>query len=108
MTAFVLIIHDVEDYTAWKAVFDQAADLRALAGERHFQVLTDQSRPNRVVHFSQWTSLDAAQRFFQSPELVEIRKSAGVKSPDFIYLNEREAGDLKVTRKPTTETDGNT
>ncbi|WP_298333529.1 antibiotic biosynthesis monooxygenase [Asticcacaulis sp.] len=108
MTAFVLIIHDVEDYTAWKAVFDQAADMRALAGERHYQVLTDQKLPNRVVHFSQWTSHEAAQRFFQSPELVEIRKSAGVKAPDFIYLNEREAGDLEVSREQETEAGGNT
>ena len=45
----VLIIHEVEAYPAWKAIFDQAA---------------------------------------------EIRKQAGVKASDFIYLQEIERGVL--------------
>jgi len=44
------------------------------------------------VHFSEWSSLDEARRFFESPELVEIRKQAGVKAPDFLYLYEIERG----------------
>jgi len=35
----VLIIHEVEAYTAWKAVFDQAADIRKCAGEISYQLL---------------------------------------------------------------------
>ena len=35
----VLIIHEVESYPAWKAVFDQAADIRKLAGEISYQLL---------------------------------------------------------------------
>jgi len=46
------------------------------------------------VHFSVWTSLADAQRFFDSPELVRIRAEAGVKSPEFNYLEELEAGTL--------------
>jgi hypothetical protein len=38
--------------------------------------------------------LDNAWRFFESPELVEIRKKAGVKVPEFIYLQEIERGVL--------------
>jgi hypothetical protein len=49
MTAYVLIIHEVADYTVWKAVFDSAAG---------------------------------------------IRKEAGVKTPEFIYLDQIEAGTL--------------
>ncbi len=97
MAEFVLIIHDVADYDAWKSVFDGAAALRATAGERRFQVLTDHLDGNRIVHFSQWTSLDAAQRFFGSPELAEIRKVAGVKAPEFHYLTQRDAGDLPAS-----------
>ncbi|MEK7322277.1 MAG: antibiotic biosynthesis monooxygenase, partial [Pseudomonadota bacterium] len=29
---YVLIIHEVEAYPAWKAIFDQAADIRKRAG----------------------------------------------------------------------------
>lgn len=90
----VLIIHDVADYPAWKTVFDNAADIRREAGERSYQVLKFDSDPNRIVHFSTWTSHDDARRFFESPRLVEIRRMAGVKAPEFIYLDELEAGVL--------------
>ncbi len=92
--AHVLIIHEVADYPAWKSVFDNAADIRREAGERSFQVLKYDSDPNRIVHFSTWTSHDDARRFFESPRLVEIRRTAGVKAPEFIYLDELEAGVL--------------
>jgi quinol monooxygenase YgiN len=90
----VLIIHEVADYPAWKKVFDGAAEIRREAGERSYQVLKDQNDPNRIVHFSAWTSIDDARRFFESPRLVRIRAEAGVKSPDFIYLEQLEAGTL--------------
>ncbi len=90
----VLIIHEVADYPAWKKVFDGAAALRRDAGERSYQVLKFQHDSNRIVHFSAWTSLDGARCFFESPELVRIRAEAGVKSPEFIYLEQIEAGSL--------------
>jgi hypothetical protein len=93
-TAFVLIIHEVEDYAAWKAVFDGAADLRRAAGELSFQVLGVDGEANRVAHFSRWRGLGEARRFFESPELVEIRRRAGVRAPEFHYLEELEAGEL--------------
>jgi quinol monooxygenase YgiN len=91
---YVLITHEVADYPAWKKVFDEAAAIRKEAGERSFQVLKYQNDPNRIVHFSAWTSIDDARRFFESPRLVQIRKEAGVKSPVFIYLEQTEAGTL--------------
>jgi hypothetical protein len=91
---YVLIIHEVEAYTPWKAVFDQAADIRKQAGEINYQLLRYDNNANNIVHFSAWSSLDNARRFFESPELVEIRRTAGVKAPDFIYLQEIERGIL--------------
>ncbi len=91
---YVLIIHEVADYPAWKKVFDSAADLRRTAGERSFQVLRYENDANRIVHFSAWTSLADARRFFESPQLVRIRAEAGVQAPEFIYLEELEAGTL--------------
>ncbi len=88
----VLIIHDVEAYAAWKTIFDQAAGIRKQAGEIRYQLLRHEMDANRLVHFSEWVSLDKARRFFESPELVEIRQRAGVKAPEFLYLNEIEQG----------------
>lgn len=86
----VLIIHEVEAYPAWKAIVDQAADMRKRAGEIRYQLLRYDSDANTIVHFSEWSSLDKARRFFESPELVEIRRKAGVKASDFMYLQEIE------------------
>ncbi len=91
----VLIIHEVADYAAWKTVFDNAAGIRHAAGERSYQVLRYESDSNRIVHFSVWTSTADARRFFESPQLVQIRQDAGVKSPEFIYLEELESGTLQ-------------
>jgi quinol monooxygenase YgiN len=88
----VLIIHDVDSYPAWKKVFDQAAGIRKAAGELQYQLLRDERDANRVVHFSTWTSLDAARQFFESAELVAIRKAAGVHAPAFHYLQSLEQG----------------
>ncbi|MCS6290431.1 MAG: antibiotic biosynthesis monooxygenase [Nitrospira sp.] len=90
----VLIIHEVEAYPAWKVVFDGAADLRKRAGEISYRLLRYDEDANRVVHFSAWSSLENARRFFESPELVELRRAAGVKASDFLYLQEIERGVL--------------
>jgi quinol monooxygenase YgiN len=90
----VLIIHEVEDYPAWKKVFDNAAGIRKEAGEISYQVLKYEQEPNKIVHFSVWISIENAKNFFESPKLVQIRKEAGVKSPEFIYLDELESGVL--------------
>jgi quinol monooxygenase YgiN len=92
--AHVLIIHEVADYQAWKQVFDRAASIRKAAGERAYQVLKYEHDPNKIVHFSEWTSIEAARKFFESPELVKIRAEAGVRAPEFIYLDQLESGIL--------------
>jgi len=89
---YVLIIHEVASYEPWKAVFDAAAGMRKAAGEISYQLLRERSDQNQVVHFSKWSSHGLAQRFFESPEVAEIRRKAGVKAPQFIYLEELEAG----------------
>lgn len=91
---YVLIIHDLEAYPAWKTIFDDAAGMRKQAGEISYQLLRHETDANRIVHFSEWVSLDNARRFFESPELIEIRRKAGVTAPEFHYLNRIEQGQL--------------
>lgn len=91
---YVLIIHAVKDYAAWKKIFDDAATIRKEAGEQSYQVLKYEQDANKIVHFSKWASLDQAKAFFESPKLVEIRKVAGVEAPEFIYLQQLETGIL--------------
>lgn len=35
----VLIIHEVADYPVWKKIFDEAVNIRRVAGERSYQIL---------------------------------------------------------------------
>lgn len=91
---YVLIIHEVEDYAAWKTIFDNAAQIRKDAGEISYQLLKFEDDANHIVHFSRWSSLQNARNFFESEHLVEIRKQAGVKAPRFVYLEELEKGIL--------------
>jgi len=91
---YVLIIHEVEDYPVWKIIFDNAESIRKEAGEKSYQVLKYENDTNKIVHFSKWSSIVNAKAFFESPELIKIRKQAGVKAPEFIYLNELENGVL--------------
>ena len=91
---YVLIIHEVEDYSAWKTIFDNAAQIRKEAGEISYQLLKFENDANNIVHFSRWSSLQNAKNFFESEQLVEIRKQAGVKAPRFVYLDEIENGIL--------------
>lgn len=95
-TATVLIVHEVDDYPAWKQVFDDAAAMRAEAGERTFRVLRADGPGERIVHLSTWTSHADARAFFESPRLVEIRRQAGVHAPEFLYLDELDAGVLRA------------
>jgi quinol monooxygenase YgiN len=92
---YVLIIHEVEDYSAWKTIFDNAAQIRKEAGEISYQLLKFENDANNIVHFSRWSSLQDAKSFFESERLVEIRKQAGVKAPRFVYLDEIENGILE-------------
>lgn len=80
----------MESYPAWKVIFDQAAVMRKQAGEISYQLLRYDHDANNIVHFSKWSTLENARRFFESPELIQIRQKAGVKAPSFIYLNEIE------------------
>jgi quinol monooxygenase YgiN len=90
----VLIIHEVKDYNAWKTIFDDAAVIRKTAGELSYQVLKYDNNANKIVHFSKWTSIADAKAFFESDKLVEIRQQAGVKAPEFVYLELLEEGIL--------------
>lgn len=91
---YVLIIHEVEDYAAWKTIFDNASGIRKEAGEISYQVLRYENEANKIVHFSIWTSHEHARQFFESPRLIKIRAEAGVKAPEFIYLQQLESGIL--------------
>ncbi|MBL4794902.1 MAG: hypothetical protein JKY24_05250 [Pseudomonadales bacterium] len=91
---YVLIIHEVDNYPEWQKGFDRAAELRKDAGEIEYQVLKYDNEENKIVHFSKWECLDNARAFFESEKVANIRRELGVKTPEFIYLDELQRGVL--------------
>lgn len=81
--AFVLIVHEVEDYGKWKDIFDNAATIRRQAGEIEYQLLACENDERRVVHFSRWTSLAAARAFFSRRNLSKSGAWPACVRPNF-------------------------
>jgi quinol monooxygenase YgiN len=87
--ASMLIQHKVEDFAAWKKVFDSMIGLRKSNGETSTQVFTDASDPNKVTVLNKWNSLENAQKFAHSAELRAAMEKAGVAGqPTISFLNE--------------------
>jgi hypothetical protein len=59
----VLITHEIEAYQAWKAIVDQAIDIRKRAGEIRYQLLRYDNDANTIVRFSAWPSMDNVHGF---------------------------------------------
>jgi len=81
MTAYTIVTHPVQDFSVWRAAFDQFEQLRKEAGELTAVVLRDSDDPNVVSVLNTWTSVEAAKRFFASEELKKGMGEAGVTAP---------------------------
>lgn len=91
--AYILVKHSVQDYKAWKSVFDSKIDLRRAGGEKSYQILRGENGDNSVVALFGWDSLDNARNYFASPELGEAMQDAGVTGkPEILYLEEAARG----------------
>jgi quinol monooxygenase YgiN len=87
--ATLLVQHKVEDYQAWRKIFDDHAESRKEFGSTGFQVFKSPSDPNDITVKIDWPSVDAATAFAASSSLKEAMKNAGVASqPELTYLVE--------------------
>ena len=87
--AKLLVHHKVQDYSAWRKVFDDDDKTRKEYGSTGFQVLQSASDPNDLTVIMDWPSVDAAQAFATSDSLKEKMKNAGVISqPEVTFLVE--------------------
>jgi hypothetical protein len=47
--AYMLVRQSVQDYEAWKSVFDSGGDLRRRNGEKSYQILRQENDSNNLV-----------------------------------------------------------
>jgi quinol monooxygenase YgiN len=91
----VLIRHRVNDYAAFKAVFDDFAGTRKSAGEKSFLILHHAKDPKDLVLLFEWDNQANAEKFFVSPALKSAMQRAGVaEQPKIEFLDESARGTL--------------
>jgi quinol monooxygenase YgiN len=86
-TAAMLISHEVEDYAAWKKVYDTFASTRTKAGIIGAAVNRSLDNPNVVLVYHQAETNAHLEAFTALPELKAAMKQGGVKgAPVINYL----------------------
>ena len=86
---YLLVHHEVADYSAWKSVFDSSLDWRTRNGERNCRIFRGVQNPNELTLLFEWEDFDKARGFIASDELKNRMAKAGVKGiPRVEYLTE--------------------
>jgi len=87
--AKLLVHHKVQDYSAWRKLFDEDDKRRKEYGSTGVQVLKSANDPNDLTVIMDYPSVDAAKAFATSDALKEKMKDAGVISqPQITFLVE--------------------
>ncbi|MBA3912062.1 MAG: cyclase [Rhodobacter sp.] len=81
-----VVSHPVADFAAWRVVYDEAQPVRDAAGVTGAEVFVDAANPSMVVIIHRFPSIEAAQGFFQNPDLAAAMKRGGVTAPPTILL----------------------
>lgn len=81
-----VISHPVEDFAAWKAVYDSVEALRQKAEVTGAEVFQEPGEPNKVVVIHRFPSIDAAESFLGAPELKAAMMKGGVTAPPTVIL----------------------
>jgi hypothetical protein len=69
----------VKDFQQWKAVFDAATPARRAAGELACRIYLRHGSNDDVLVSMDWQSLEQAQVFLASPNLMAGMQAAGVR-----------------------------
>jgi len=90
--ATVAVLHKVNDYEAWKAVFDEHGENRRQYGCTAHRVLRTGDDALTIMVLTEWPSMEAAQAWAADPSLGEAMGRAGVAgAPRIEFLEELEA-----------------
>ena len=86
----LLIRHTVQDYSDWKAVFDEQTDVRRANGSQGGRLFRS-TESGEVLVLLEWDDLERARLFADSDDLREAMTRAGVTDrPDIWFLEDVE------------------
>lgn len=85
----MLIRHKVENYRAWRPVFDAHDTTRRANGSQGGRIFRSADDPNEVVILLEWDVIERARLFADSDDLREAMARAGVTDePDIWFLEQ--------------------
>jgi quinol monooxygenase YgiN len=87
--ATLFVRHSVEDYGAWKKVYDEVAPMQRRDGVIAQAVYQAPGDPNDVIVTHEFATTEAAQQFLQDPDFPQAMRRAGVSGEPIIWLGEK-------------------
>src|SRR3954466_4620723 len=96
MTVVTVVHHRVDDFDAWKQVYDEFASAQREKGVRWHGVYRSRTDEHMVVVAHTFDSQEVAEQFFSDPVLGDAMMRAGVDlgSVQIEYLDEIASGHL--------------
>ena len=89
MATYLLVRHQVREFTEWKRVYDAHLGKRDEAGLTEKHLLRGADNPNEVILLFEARDIDLARGFAGSADLKEAMQRAGVvDQPDLYFLTE--------------------
>jgi quinol monooxygenase YgiN len=85
----LFIRHGVENYDAWKKVYDDAASMQQHDGVIDQAVFRTPDAPNDVIVTHTFASAEAANGFLNDPAFADAMKRAGVNTEPTIWVGEK-------------------
>ena len=85
--AFYVVNHKVNNFEAWKKVYDEFESTRQRYGVKEHFALQSGENPNHVLVVGEG-ELAAIQNFLNSDDLKNGMESAGIASPPEIFVGE--------------------
>ena len=76
----------IGDYAKWRAGFDKATRFREKAGMKNVQIYRDVDNPNAALVWSEVDDLAKAHTMYDSPELRNAMREAGVVGAPNIHV----------------------
>ena len=86
-----IIRHKVKDYDKWKSAFDGHSPIRKAGGEKGGHLFRNKTDSNEIFIELKWDTMENAQKFYESEDLKNVMKKAGITDkPDIYFLEEVE------------------
>ena len=81
-----IVKHPVNDYAAWRTVYDEVQPIREKHGVNRATVLQDPADPNSVTVLHWFASVGQAEAFAGDPSLKDAMSRAGVAAPPRVEI----------------------